>query len=76
MYKKSIAILELTNFSGIKILGIEYGINDKVKFCYTDDEKGDGRTITAKIRYDDEGKSYFISYGHRYDIDEFIRTNS
>jgi len=73
MNKKSIATLGLTNFSGIKILGIEYGINDKVKFCYTDD-KGDGRTVTAKIRYDDEGKSYFISGRHCYYIDEFMRT--
>ena len=73
--KKAIATLATTAFSGIKILSIEYDIEDKIKFCYWDNTNGDGRTITSVIRTDENGISYFTSNRTKYDIQDFIRVS-
>ena len=73
MNKKVIATYGLSNTSGIAILNIVYGIEDKVKFSYHNGEKF-GRTSTAKIRYNEEGSSFFISGKKRYYLNEFIKS--
>ena len=72
MDKKIIATMGLSNAGGIAILDFIYDIEDKVKFAYiTCDEVG--RTSTAIIRTDNEGGAYFISFGQKYFLNEFIK---
>lgn len=49
----------------IGIIDIIYGINDYIKHT-------NGRRVSV-LRYTTKGESYFISYGRRYYMDEFIR---
>ncbi|GEM_PF-6216211 len=60
-----------SNDSGLNISEIKHGIDDAVVF---QDFCGDrlGRKRTAKIRYNAKGEPYFISYGSRYYIKDFV----
>ena len=49
----------------IGIIDIIYGINDYIK--HTNSRRA------SVLRYNTKGKPYFISYGKRYYMDEFIR---
>ena len=71
MNKKVIATCQLTNFGGIAIFSIVYGIEDKVKFSYFNSEKY-SRVSTSIIRTDKKGDAYFISFGQKYYLREFI----
>ena len=73
MNKKVIATCQLTNFGGIAIFEVIYGIEDKIKFAYHNGEKF-GRIATAKIRYNKEGDPYFISGKQKYYLSEFIKS--
>ena len=72
MNKKVIATCQLTNFGGIAIFEVIYGIEDKIKFAYHNGEKF-GRIATAKVRTNKEGDAYFISFGQKYFLNEFIK---
>lgn len=49
----------------IGIIEIIYGINDYVK--HTNGKKA------SILRYNSKGEAYFISYGRRYYMNEFVR---
>lgn len=51
----------------IGIIEIIYSINDYVR--HTNGRK------PSMIKYNSKGDAYFISYGKRYYLNEFIRTN-
>ena len=72
MDKKIIATCQITNFGGITIYAIEYGIDDKIKFAWHNGTKA-GRTSTAKIRYNAKGEPYFISCKKKYYLSDFIK---
>ena len=71
MNKKIIASCQLTNFGGIALLDVVYGIEDKIKFSYYNGEKF-GRVCTSIIRNDTEGNAYFISGRQKYFLSDFI----
>ena len=71
MNKKVIATCQLTNFGGIAIFEIIYGIDDKVKFAWHNGDKF-GRVSTSIIRTDKKGDAYFISGRQKYYLSEFI----
>lgn len=70
--KQPIAIITVANNVSVHVLEIEHGIEDKVKFNWNG-----GRTCTAKIRYEADGKSYFKSGQHKLYFHEavFITSN-
>lgn len=67
-----IAVMGMTNFGGLGIISIEHGINDKVKTAF---DFGDGmkNISTAKIRYNASGEDYFVKFGRRYYLRDFMR---
>jgi len=79
--KAVLASVALSNFGGVCIERINYGIDDTVTHFEKYDETLETRRSTSKIRYtnprgeDAEPKPYFMRSGRRYYIDEFMRTN-
>ena len=71
--KNVIARYAFYAFGGVAILGIEYGIDDRIKWAWEDTITGLGRVNTSKVRTDDAGESYFIAGGHRVPLAECIR---
>ena len=69
---KFIAIMGMHNFGGLGMISIEHGINDKVTTAF---DFGDGlqNKSTAKIRYNAKGEDYFIKFGRRHYIRDFMR---
>ena len=66
---EAIATLGISNMLSLDIISINYGIDDTITTIFSD---GTGCT-TAKIRYSKNLNPYFLKYGFRYDLDEFIR---
>ena len=71
--KNVIARYAFYAFGGVAVLGIEYGIEDKIKWAWEDTAAGLGRVNTSKVRTDDAGESYFIAGGRRVPLAEYIR---
>ena len=58
---------------GVAILGIEYGIEDKIKWAWEDTSTGLGRVNTSKVRTSTRGEIYFIAGGHRVPLAECLK---
>ena len=69
---KPIGVYCISNWGGIEILDIIYGIDDKLVSCFN---FGNGRKYirSTKIRYDAKGNQYIERRGVRYYLDEFMR---
>lgn len=69
---KPAGVAHLNNFGGLAIMEIEYGIDDYVCVC---ENYGDGykRLTKNKIHYNAKGNPYFVRYGKRYYLDQFMR---
>ena len=69
--KKPAAVLGLSNFGGLAIFDLVYGIEDTITsgFC-SGEEITDIRT--TKIYYTSNG-AYIKRYGVKYSLDEFMR---
>lgn len=73
-YKKEkyIATYNDTAFSGIGIIGIEHGVDEKVVY-----QTIVGNTVSkinkTKIYYTSKGKPYFNVYNKRYKLDDFMK---
>ena len=70
--KNVIARYAFYAFGGVAILGIEYGIEDKIKWAWEDTSTGLGRVNTSKVRTSTNGESYFIAGGHRVPLAECL----
>lgn len=71
MNKKAIAIQTLCNIGGIAIFKIKYGIEDKILSAFWNGDKYDKATW-ATIKDDDNGL-YFIRFGCKYYLNDFIK---
>ena len=69
MNKKAIAYYNNGILDTIFIYDINYNINDCVIFRHTRQK----RLHKAKVRYDRQGNAYFITYGSKYYIADFLR---
>lgn len=74
MESKFLAILPMSNWGGLGIISIEYGIEDKVTTAF-DFGNGMENISTDKIRTNAKGEDYFIKFGRRHYIREFMRTD-
>lgn len=72
MPKNIIEVYGIANTSGIAIFDIIHDVDDYVvsALFYGDKQL---RTTINKIRTDSSGRSYFIKYGRRCYLDEFMR---
>lgn len=68
--REIIASMGISNSYGIGILGIEYGIDDRIlsRFYGGKDEK----PVWSKIRYNQDGRPYFNRYNVNYYLEDFI----
>ena len=77
MYKKyentkPVAVKSISNFGGIEILDIIYGINDYIVACFNFET--DRQQIRQhKICETSAGRSYFWKNHTRYYLDDFMR---
>lgn len=71
--KNVIARYAFYAFGGVAILGIEYGIDDRIKWAWEDTGTGLGRVNTSKARISTDGESYFIAGGHRVPVAECLK---
>ena len=71
--KNVIARYAFYAFRGVAILGIEYGIEDKIKWAWEDTSTGLGRVNTSKVRTSTRGEIYFIAGGHRVQLAECFK---
>lgn len=74
---KAIAYKATSAFSGIEILDIEYGINDKVIWCNTVDGK-QGKKHSSIIYWTsysggNRSRAYFKVNGRREYLDDYMR---
>ena len=69
---KFLAVCTMSNFGGLGIISIEYGIEDTVTTAF-DFGSGMKNISTAKIRYNVKGEDYFIKFGRRHYIRDFMR---
>ena len=67
-----IAVCTMSNFGGLGIISINYGINDTLTTAF-DFGNGMENISTAKIRYNAQGEDYFIKFGRRYYLHDFMR---
>lgn len=68
MEKQAIGYYGISNTGALGgILGIEFGINDRVKLL-------NGKT--SLTRYDKNGEPYFISYGTKWYLSELVIINN
>ena len=70
--KKPVAVLGLCNTCSIVILDIVYGINDCIISAFSDGENYKHKRKT-RIFYDNNDRNYFVRYGVKYYLDEFMR---
>lgn len=65
-------VLSLNNFGGIAIMKFENGIDT---YAYVCDNYGDGykKLTKNKIYYNIKGNPYFVRYGKRYYLDQFMK---
>ena len=68
---KPIAVMGLSNNYSIVILDIIYDINDYVISAFNDGTYKHKRK--TRIFYDNNDRNYFVRYGVKYYLDEFIR---
>lgn len=70
--KKAIGMLPLSNFGGIEVLDIIYGIDDYVIACMN---YGNGRQHIRKHKLytTAKGRTYFLKLGNRCYMDEILR---
>lgn len=61
------AYIDAVNYTGLKIIDIIYGIDDKVKTQDTN-----GKIQLYKIYYTAKGRAYFNKYKRRMFLDEFM----
>ena len=69
MDKKAIAYYNNGILDTIFIYDINYNINDCVIFKHARQK----RLHKAKFRYDRQGNAYFITYGSKYYLSDFLR---
>ena len=74
--KNVIACYAFYAFGGVAILGIEYGIDDKIKWAWEDTSNGLGRVNTSKVRTSANGESYFIAGGQRVPLAECLKVGN
>ncbi len=55
--------------SGVVIQNIEYGIDDKIKWTYYNLSK----LNTSRVRYEENGESYFIAYKNKIYLSQCLR---
>ena len=67
-----IAVCPMSNFGGLGIISINYGINDTITTAF-DFGNGMKNISTAKIRTNAKSEDYFIKFGRRYYIRDFMR---
>lgn len=67
-----IAICTMSNWGGLGIISIEYGIEDKVTTAF-DFGNGIRNKSTATIRTSAKGEDYFIKFGRKYYLKDFMR---
>lgn len=70
MEYKVIATYTLSNVAGIRIVNIEYGIDDKVWYIDMQD-----KLHKVKISYTTKGRAYFMYGSMRIYLDECIKTD-
>ena len=71
MTNNIIATYGISNNAGMAIFDIVYGIDDFVlaALFYGDKQT---KTTKNKIHYNSDGRAYFIKFGCRYYLDEFM----
>lgn len=69
--KKPIAVHPMTNFGGIEIMDILYGIDDRVVYRFNFGEPQECHV--AKIRYGANHNSFKTSAGYSIRLDECMR---
>lgn len=69
----AIGYYTLSNFGGLEILDVEYGINDKLVTCFN---WGTGRQMIRRntVFTTPGGRQYIRKAGDRYYLDEMMRT--
>lgn len=67
-----VAVLTLSNWGGIEILGVEHGIEDKVVACFN---FGNTRQQIRRhtVNTTPAGRDYIRKQGVRYYLDQFMR---
>lgn len=69
--KQPIAVQGICNTCGIAIFDVVYGINDCIISAFSN-----GKNYTnyrkTRIFYDNNDRDYFVRYGVKYYLDEFI----
>lgn len=70
----SIATIGITNTMAVQILKIEHGIDDVIIFRWVTTESN-GRVSRSKLRVDEAGMPYFVSFGNKLYLSEAIRNN-
>ena len=58
-----IAVCPMSNFGGLGIISINYGINDRLQRRGLGNLDGYKNVSTANIRYNAKGEDYFIKFG-------------
>ena len=66
-----LGICTLSNFGGVTIYNIEYGINDYVIYRWFNEE----RLYKSKLKVNKEGESVFRIGNTWYNLNEFMRVN-
>lgn len=71
--KKAIGYLCMSNFGGLEVLDIEYGIEDKLVTCFN---WGTGRQMIRRntVYATPKGRQYIRKAGNRYYLDEIMKT--
>lgn len=69
---KPLAVYPMCNLGGMAIMEIEDGCGT---YVYVTDNYGDGyKNLTKnKVYYNRKGEAYFIRYGKRYYLDNFLK---
>ena len=66
-----VGVLTLSNFGGLAIMKIEYGIE---YYVHVTANYGDGyKNLTRNKIYYNHKRAYFIRHGKRYYLDEFMK---
>ena len=70
---KAVGYYGMSNYGGLEILDIEYGIDDYVVACFN---WGTGRQKIAryKIQYSTSGRTFIRKQGYRFYMDQIMRT--
>ena len=73
---KPIATMGITNVMGIAVYSIEYGIEEKIVFRWECIDSKPTRMSKAKIRYDRQGNTYFVTHGMSIYLQDLTITES